>query len=48
MDLLNKFLRLKDEIHTALCDSIDTRTVIEKIRELIKETNIYVMVRNFF
>jgi cysteinyl-tRNA synthetase len=32
----------KADIHAALCDSIDTRTVMEKIRELINSSNIYI------
>ncbi|KAI6221848.1 Cysteinyl-tRNA synthetase [Aphelenchoides fujianensis] len=33
--LLEAFTTIKADIHSALCDSIDTRTVVEKMRELI-------------
>ncbi|TMS37214.1 hypothetical protein L596_004191 [Steinernema carpocapsae] len=42
LELNNKFEEKKGEIREALCDSIDTRTVIEKIRALIKLGNAYV------
>lgn len=47
MDLFNEFNRLKNEVHEAFCDSIDTRTVLEKLREIIKLSNIYIMVISF-
>ncbi|KAI6196007.1 Cysteinyl-tRNA synthetase [Aphelenchoides besseyi] len=34
------------DIHAALCDSIDTRTVVEKLRELINAANIYIKEKN--
>jgi hypothetical protein len=43
MEMLNQFDIAKSEIHEALCDSIDTRTVIEKIRVLISAANVYTM-----
>uniref|UniRef100_A0A914CL90 Cysteine--tRNA ligase, cytoplasmic n=1 Tax=Acrobeloides nanus TaxID=290746 RepID=A0A914CL90_9BILA len=39
---LEKFLSIKQEIHAALCDSVDTRTVIEKLREMVKMGNEYI------
>ncbi|KAI6184940.1 Cysteinyl-tRNA synthetase [Aphelenchoides bicaudatus] len=39
--LLGVFSNKKAEIHEALCDSIDTRLVIEKMREVINASNIY-------
>ncbi|CAI5438832.1 unnamed protein product [Caenorhabditis angaria] len=41
--LLDDFGKLKAEVHVALCDSVDTRTVVEKIRELIGLGNSYIM-----
>ena len=32
----------KDKIHRALCDNIDTRTVLETIRELVTASNAYI------
>jgi len=40
--LLQTLSTIKSDIHEALCDSIDTRTVIEKMRELINSSNIYI------
>ncbi|CAB3410791.1 unnamed protein product [Caenorhabditis bovis] len=40
--LMDELAKIKAEIHAALCDSIDTRTVIEKIRELIGLGNAYI------
>ncbi|KAI6171817.1 Cysteinyl-tRNA synthetase [Aphelenchoides besseyi] len=44
--LLDLFSTIKSDIHVALCDSIDTRTVIEKLRELINAANIYIKEKN--
>lgn len=41
MILLKDFTKYKAEIHEALCDSLDTRTVILKMREIINSANIY-------
>lgn len=41
MQLLERLNQFKTEVRTALCDSIDTRTVLEAIRELISQCNIY-------
>ena len=42
LEVFNKFSTLKSEIHAALCDSIDTRTVVEKIRTMINIGNEYI------
>ncbi|KJH52646.1 cysteine--tRNA ligase [Dictyocaulus viviparus] len=42
LSVVEEFSNIKDEIHRALCDSIDTRTVIEKLRELINIGNAYI------
>jgi len=42
LEVFNKFNTLKSEIHAALCDSIDTRTVVEKIRTMINIGNEYI------
>ncbi|XP_058806033.1 cysteine--tRNA ligase, cytoplasmic [Phymastichus coffea] len=40
-DLNNNFFKVKDDIHEALCDNIDTRSVLDIIRELVSNSNIY-------
>uniref|UniRef100_A0A183DFT7 DNA polymerase III subunit epsilon n=1 Tax=Gongylonema pulchrum TaxID=637853 RepID=A0A183DFT7_9BILA len=40
--LMEYFGKVKSEIHEALCDSVDTRTVIEKLRDLIAVGNAYI------
>lgn len=42
LQLQEKFSETKQKIHSALCDSIDTRTALEAIRELISDSNVYV------
>jgi len=39
-------LKKKNQIHLALCDSIDTPTVMEQIRQLVSTTNIYMNTPN--
>lgn len=39
--LNERFLAIKNQIHSALCDSIDTPSVMENIRQLVTTTNIY-------
>jgi len=40
---MNKHLETcKANVHVAFCDSIDTRTVLETIRELISQSNVYI------
>lgn len=40
--MVGDFYKIKIEINVALCDSVDTRTVIEKLRELIGIGNAYI------
>lgn len=40
-DLQRKFNDAKTSIHAALCDNIDTRTVLDVIRSLIGHCNVY-------
>ncbi|PAV86187.1 hypothetical protein WR25_05338 [Diploscapter pachys] len=42
LKLMDEFFKLKEEIHNALCDSIDTRTVMEKITKLVAIGNAYI------
>ncbi|XP_033216367.1 cysteine--tRNA ligase, cytoplasmic [Belonocnema kinseyi] len=41
LELSKKFTTAKDGVHIALCDNIDTRTVLETIRDLVAYCNIY-------
>ncbi|XP_061521151.1 cysteine--tRNA ligase, cytoplasmic isoform X2 [Phycodurus eques] len=40
--LNESFLDRKSAIHEALCDNIDTRTVLEEMRQLISQSNSYI------
>lgn len=40
--LQQKFDQTKNSVHEALCDNIDTRTVLEALRELVTGCNIYI------
>lgn len=40
--LQQKFDEAKSSVHEALCDNVDTRTVLETLRELVTQSNIYV------
>uniref|UniRef100_A0A1I7ZB43 Cysteine--tRNA ligase, cytoplasmic n=1 Tax=Steinernema glaseri TaxID=37863 RepID=A0A1I7ZB43_9BILA len=42
LELEAKFREKQTEIHIALCDSVDTRTAIEKLRDLINLGNAYI------
>ncbi|KAF6212400.1 hypothetical protein GE061_012922 [Apolygus lucorum] len=42
LELNNIFLATKEKIHNALCDNVDTRTVLDKIRECISCCNLSV------
>uniref|UniRef100_A0AC34GP63 Cysteine--tRNA ligase n=1 Tax=Panagrolaimus sp. ES5 TaxID=591445 RepID=A0AC34GP63_9BILA len=42
LQLFNKFNASKTIIHEAMCDSIDTRKVIETIRSILTESNTYI------
>ncbi|XP_012216089.1 cysteine--tRNA ligase, cytoplasmic [Linepithema humile] len=41
MELNEKFRHAKHSVHEALCDNIDTRTVLDVIRELVAICNVY-------
>lgn len=41
-ELQNNFFQKKDEIHEALCDSIDTPTAMQLMQTLVKQGNIYI------
>lgn len=41
LQLNERFSTAKRQIHAALCDSIDTPTVMETLRQLLSTTNIY-------
>nr|CAD2170739.1 unnamed protein product [Meloidogyne enterolobii] len=43
IEVFNNFTLLQSEIHLAFCDSIDTRTVLEKIRSIISLINLYLI-----
>ncbi|KHN83584.1 Cysteine--tRNA ligase, cytoplasmic [Toxocara canis] len=43
LQLMDEFFKIKSEVNAALCDSVDTRAVIEKIRELIGLGNAYIV-----
>ncbi|CAI2304971.1 unnamed protein product [Caenorhabditis sp. 36 PRJEB53466] len=45
LKLMNDFERIEEEVDIALSDSIDTRTVIEKFRELIGLGNAYIITK---
>lgn len=40
--LNDKYLQKRQKIHEALCDSIDTRTALDHIRELVTASNSYI------
>ncbi|KAM8938889.1 cysteine--tRNA ligase, cytoplasmic [Pelodytes ibericus] len=42
IDLNNSFYDKKSAIHEALCDNIDTRTVMEEMRSLVSQCNSYI------
>ncbi|KAM9301842.1 cysteine--tRNA ligase, cytoplasmic [Gastrophryne carolinensis] len=42
IDLNNSFYNKKLSIHTAMCDNIDTRTVMEEMRSLVSQSNSYI------
>jgi len=42
IEMNEKLGKAKEGIHAALCDNIDTRTVLETIRELVSQTNVYI------
>lgn len=40
--LNQRLMDTRSNVHKALCDSIDTRSALEEVRELIKSSNIYI------
>ncbi|XP_075694186.1 cysteine--tRNA ligase, cytoplasmic isoform X1 [Rhinoderma darwinii] len=42
IDLNNSFYNKKSDIHSALCDNIDSRTVMEEMRALVSQCNSYI------
>lgn len=42
LELVTKFIETKSNVHKTLCDNINTRLVIEVIRELVNACNIYI------
>lgn len=42
IELNNSFYTKKASIHAALCDNIDTRTVMEEMRSLVSQSNSYI------
>ncbi|KAJ8914589.1 hypothetical protein NQ315_017294 [Exocentrus adspersus] len=43
--LNDKFLQTKCNVHTALCDNVDTRTALDFLRELVTTSNVYLRER---
>uniref|UniRef100_A0A1L8DFF5 Cysteine--tRNA ligase, cytoplasmic n=1 Tax=Nyssomyia neivai TaxID=330878 RepID=A0A1L8DFF5_9DIPT len=41
-DLQAKFSDAQESVHEALCDNIDTRTVLDVVRNLVAQSNIYI------
>ncbi|XP_072278290.1 cysteine--tRNA ligase, cytoplasmic isoform X2 [Pyxicephalus adspersus] len=42
IELNNSYFNKKESIHAALCDNIDTRTVMEEMRSLVSQCNSYI------
>jgi len=42
LEMNEKLEKAKESVHAALCDNIDTRTVLETIRELVSQSNVYI------
>lgn len=45
-DLQIKFSEAKNSIHLALCDNVDTRAVLDVIRDLVGHCNVYIRDHN--
>ncbi|XP_064634346.1 cysteine--tRNA ligase, cytoplasmic-like [Lineus longissimus] len=45
MTLYDKLLETQDSVHAALCDSIDTKTAMDSMRELVIASNVYITKR---
>ncbi len=37
-----RFAVVKQQVHSALCDNVDTRSAMESVRELIGQANVYI------
>lgn len=37
-----RFALVKQQVHSALCDNVDTRSAMESIRDLISQANVYI------
>lgn len=42
LELSEKFIIARKEVHASLCDNIDTKSALDAIRELISNSNIYI------
>jgi len=40
--LLSSFYERKSAVHEALCDNVDTRSVLEEMRSLVSQSNSYI------
>ncbi|XP_050312975.1 cysteine--tRNA ligase, cytoplasmic isoform X2 [Anthonomus grandis grandis] len=45
LNLNKKLLSAKENVHTALCDNIDTKSALDALRELVSAANVYLKVR---
>lgn len=43
--LLSSFYERKSAVHEALCDNVDTRSVLEEMRSLVSQSNSYIAER---
>ena len=41
LELQSKFYEVRQNVHAALCDNVDTRTALDAIREVISSANVY-------
>ncbi|XP_065085551.1 cysteine--tRNA ligase, cytoplasmic [Ochlerotatus camptorhynchus] len=41
-DLQQKLNSIKEAVHEALCDNVDTRTALDAIRDLVSHSNVYI------
>nr|CAH7726848.1 unnamed protein product [Callosobruchus chinensis] len=45
IQLNDKFLEVKDSVHAALCDNVDTRGALDSLRDMVTSSNIYLRER---
>ncbi|VEN48505.1 unnamed protein product [Callosobruchus maculatus] len=45
IQLNDKFLDVKDSVHAALCDNVDTRGALDSLRDMVTSSNIYLRER---